>query len=1000
MTKFYLLLSRYLTVLLIFTAAVASAQSRTVSGKVTSADDGSGMPGVSIAEKGTSNGVISDAEGNYTISVGPNAILVFSFVGMATQEIVVGEQTNVSVIMQSDVTQLGEVVVVGYGQQEKRDVAGVVTAVNSRDFNRGAIVSPDQLIAGKVAGVQITTTSGEPGAGISIRVRGGTSINASNDPLIVIDGIPLDNAGSNAVRNPLNFLNPNDIETFTVLKDASAAAIYGSRAANGVIIITTKRGKSGTPKVTYDGWFSVGKVADRIDVFSPSEYRELVAGKSPSDLPLLGTANTDWQDQIYRTAYGQSHNVSLSGGNENTTFRVSVNNLTQEGTIKKSETQRTGLNVQLNSNFLDNALRTDFSFTGSQTNERFTPGVVGSALAFDPTQPVRLAGSPYGGYFEWANNLGTKNPVAELNMIKDRGRNTRGFGRFAVAYDLPWVKGLTANVNLGFDVANGYRKSFRPNNLRSQANDLDNLRGEIYYQNPMRHSELMEMYATYKKELPGIQSLLEVTGGYSYQDFSAEFPAIVADSLRTNQYGYDNFTIAKNYNAFNSIQESRLISFYGRVNYIFKEKYIFNASIRRDGSSRFGPESRWGIFPAVAAAWRVIDESFFTNLTSMFSDLKLRVSYGINGNQDFGNYLYLPTYTEGDNFTQYQFGTELINTIRPNGYDSELQWEETKSLNIGLDFGVLNGRISGAIEFYNKRTDELLFNTTAPAGSNLTNRILTNIGAVQNQGVELTLNAQVFSGPGLNWTVGFNAAYNKNKIKTLDGNEDPNFVGIPTGNISGGVGNQVQILSVGSPVNSFYVYKHKMQNGKPLVDGVDHNEDGLINGLDMYVDQDGSGTITEADLVKYKQPAPKVLLGITSNLNYKAFDLAFTMRANLGNYVYNNNASNTANYSRISELVTQNVMTSVLETNFTQPQYFSDYYVENASFLKMDNITLGYSFNDFLTRTKMNARLYATVQNAFMITKYSGIDPEVNGGIDNNIYPRARTFILGVNIGF
>lgn len=958
------------------------------------------MPGVSVAEKGTSNGVISDADGNYTITVGPNAVLAFSFVGMTTQEVVVGEQTNVSVSLVSDVTQLTEVVVVGYGEQERRNVAGVVTAVNSRDFNKGAIVSPDQLIAGKVAGVQITTNSGEPGAGVNIRIRGGTSINASNDPLIVIDNIPIDNAGSNAVRNPLNFLNPNDIETFTVLKDASAAAIYGSRAANGVIIITTKRGKAGVPKVTYDGWFSVGTIADRIDVFSANEYRELVAGKTPSDLSLLGDANTDWQDQIYRTAYGQSHNIALSGGNENTTFRLAVNNLTQEGTIRTSRTQRTGVNIAINSNFLDKSLRTDFNFTGSQTNERFSPGVVGTALTFDPTQPIYDEDSPYGGYFEWANNLGTKNPVAELNMIKDRGRNTRGFGNFAVAYDLPFIKGLTANANLSFDLANGYRKSFRPNNLRNQANDLANLRGEIYYQNPIRHSEVLEFFGSYKKDLESIESSIEVTAGYSYQDFSAEFPAIVADSLRTNQYGYDNFTIANNYNAFNSIQESRLISFYGRLNYIYKEKYILNASIRRDGSSRFGPQNRWGIFPAVAFAWRVIDESFLAPLKGTLSDLKFRISYGVNGNQDFGNYLYLPTYTEGDNFTQYQFGTELINTIRPNGYDSELQWEETKSLNIGLDWGVMNGKITGSIEYYNKQTDKLLFNTTAPAGSNLTNRILTNIGAIQNQGVELTVNASVLSGPDLNWNVGFNAAYNTNEITTLDGNEDPGFVGLLTGGISGGVGNTVQILSIGSPVNAFYVYEHKHRGGKPIPDGVDANEDGTANDLDMYVDQDGNGAIDEGDLVKYKQPAPKVILGLSSTLSYKSFDLNFTLRAHLGNYVYNNNASVAANYDRISELVTQNVLTSVLETNFTRPQYFSDYYVENASFLKMDNITLGYNLNNVLNKTRLTARVYGTVQNAFILTKYSGLDPEVNGGIDNNIYPRSRTFILGISLGF
>jgi TonB-linked SusC/RagA family outer membrane protein len=958
------------------------------------------------------NGTVSDADGNYSISAQENATLVFSFVGFTSQEIPIEGKSSIDIVLRSDVLALNEVVIVGYGQQEKKDVTGVVSAVSSKDFNKGAIVSPDVLIAGKVAGVQITPASGEPGVDATIRIRGGTSINASNEPLFVIDGVPIDNASSNAVRNPLNFLNPNDIETFTVLKDASAAAIYGSRAANGVIIITTKKGTAGMPTVSYDGWYSVSQVANKLEVFTADEYRELVAGKSSGDLSLLGDANTDWQNEIFRTAVGRNHNISIAGGGENTTYRLSINDLRQEGTIKTSETKRTGFSLNISSAFLNKSLRTNFSLKGSQTNEQFSAGVVGSALAFDPTQPVYLENSPFGGYFEWENDLGSKNPVAELNMINDKGRNNRGIGNFTVAYDIPFVKGLTANVNFGFDMANGYRKTFRPNNLRSQANNLEKLRGEIYYQNPIRHSELMEIFGTYKKDLESIESSLEVTAGYSYQDFSAEFPAIVADSLRTNKYGPNNFTIAKNYNAFNSIQENRLISFYGRVNYSFKDRYILTASLRRDGSSRFGPENRWGIFPSAALAWRAIDESFLSGLTSTFTDLKLRVSYGVNGNQDFGNYLYLPTYTEGDNFTRYQFGNKLVNTVRPNGYDSELQWEETKSLNVGVDFGILNGRLNGSIEYYNKRTDELLFNTTAPAGSNLTNRILTNIGEIENQGVELSLDATIVSTSDLRWNVGFNGAYNKNKIVTLDGNEDPEFVGILTGGISGGVGNTIQILSVGSPVNAFYVYQHKMNGDKPLPDGVDYNEDGAINGLDIYVDQDNSGTIDEGDLVKYKQPAPKMIFGLTSNLNYKAFDLNFTLRSCLGSYVYNNNASNTANYSRISELVTQNVLTSVLETNFVQPQYFSDYYIENASFLKMDNITLGYSLNELLTKSKMKARIYATVQNVFTLTEYSGIDPEANSrtdnngvrtnniGIDNNIYPRSRTFVFGVSLGF
>jgi TonB-linked SusC/RagA family outer membrane protein len=1014
MSKFYLSLCRYLMVLLMLVSLTATAQNRTVKGKVTSGDDGSAVPGVNIQVKGSGAGTVTDADGNYAIDVNSGSVLVFSFVGYASQEIAVGNQSVIDVVLQSDVTALSEVVVVGYGQQEKKDVTGVVASVNNEAFNKGAIVSPDQLIVGKVAGVQITSNGGEPGGGSSIRIRGGTSFNNSgNEPLYVIDGVPVDNNGTQAGRNPLNFINPNDIESFTVLKDASAAAIYGSRAANGVIIITTKKGKAGGISVTYDGWYSSSQIAKKLDVFNADQFMEVMSMKAPGRINLLGYqvpsldspptdtlfASTNWQNKIYRTAPGRSHAITFSGGNENTTFRMSLNDMEQEGIIRTASTRRTGISLSVNSKLLNNSLTIDANIKGAQTNDRFNPGVIGSAMSFAPTQPVRdiggTYGTYYGGYWEWSQNLGTKNPVAELELVRDRARTNRVLGNVQIDYKIPVVEGLRANLNLGYDILNGYRKTFRPNNLRSEVSDItQDPRGTIYNEMPNKLNKLLEFYMAYNGAVSSLDLKYDVLAGYSWQDFSAEYPSFNADSLSTNIYGYNNPEVASFYRANNSIQENRLISFFGRGNVSWKDRYLLTLTLRRDGSSRFGPESKWGMFPSAAFAWRVLDESFAAPLQGIFSDLKLRIGYGVTGQQEgIGNYGYLPTYTQSNLLGQVQFGSEYFATIRPNGYDDFLQWEETASFNIGADFGVLDGRLSGSIEYYNKKTTDLLAEVTVPAGSNLTNRITTNVGGMRNSGVELSLDGVVISRNDLSWNLGFNVAFNRNKVEDVPGDYQ-------VGGISGGVGNNIQIIREGEVFRAFYVYKHKTgSNGKPLQDGVDHNADGVINLADMYEDTNDDGVVNDRDLRPYKQPAPKVLMGLTSSLRYKQFDLFFTVRANLGGYVYNNVASSTAYYNRvITEIVPQNMLTSVVKTNFNTPQFFSDYYVENASFLRMDNITLGYNYNKLPGNGR--ARIYATVQNPFIITDYSGLDPEVQDGIDNNVFPRSRTFIFGVSLSF
>ena len=988
-------------VAIIFSSNLIAQSTITVSGKVTDASDNMGLPGVSIQEKGTTKGGITDFDGNYSLAVQEGATLIFSYIGYVAQEIEVGNQTTINVAMEVDATELSEVLVIGYGQQEKGDVTGVVQAVDEKSFNKGAIVSPDQLITGKVAGVQITSNSGEPGGQTSIRIRGGTSINASNEPLYVIDGVPIDNSAHNpggfsGGRNPLNFLNPSDIETFTVLKDASATAIYGSRGANGVIIITTKRGDAGSKtKVTYDGYMSVANLASDIDVLNAEQFRNVVTAKSPSRLNNLGNADTNWFDESLQSALGQSHNLSITGGGENMGYRVSVGHMDLDGILKTSNTKRTSFSLNYNHSLLDDALTISTNIKTSLTKDRFAPNIVGAAYVFDPTQPVRDENSPWGGFFEFQNDLAPDNPVSSLTQTQDFGEAFRSIGNMEFEYKLPFVDGLSAKLNLGYDITNGNRERFQPSTLRGQS--VDN--GEIRTENYRRQNLLMDAYVNYKKELSSISSNFDVTLGYSYQDFTNRFPSFRAWELDTDIFGLNSTSPASEFTASTSIQENRLISFFGRVNYSLMDKYLLTVTMRRDGSSRFGEENRWGMFPSAALAWRVLDEDFAAPLTNIFSDLKLRVGYGITGNQEIGNYRFLATYTQGDAMSSYQFGDRFISTLRPNGYDAGLKWEETSSLNLGLDFGLLNGRITGAFEYYMKNTNDLLFNVAVASGANLTNIILTNIGEVQNNGVELTLDGVIIDKKDFDWNLGMNFAINRNEIRALDQINDPNFEGYATGGISGGVGNNIQILRVGEPVNSFYVYEHLLdENGKPLVDGVDHNGDGTIDLADMYRNINGDEIVNDNDKRPYNDPAPGLLFGLTSQMYYKNFDLSMTMRGSLGNEVYNNVASNNGYFNRVStEIVANNIHTSALVTGFNAPQYFSDYYIEDASFLRMDNITLGYTASQI---KNMNMRLYGTIQNLFVLTNYSGLDPETNNGIDNNLYPRSRTFILGVNVSF
>ncbi len=1002
--------SKWLLVILFLGTGSSLFAQRTITGTVTDQENGEPLIGANILVIGTSEGTVTDIDGSYSLTVpeGYNE-LQFSYTGYATQLVTLSASNILDVALRGGEV-LEEVVVIGYGTVKKEDATGVVAAISDKDFNRGAIVSPDQLISGKVAGVQISANSGEPGGQSTIRIRGGTSINASNEPLYVIDGVPIDNAGHNpggfqSGRNPLNFINPEDIETFTVLKDASATAIYGSRGANGVILITTKKGKAGqAPSISYNAWASVATDADRLQVLNAEEFRRVVTFYEPKNLELLQNANTDWQDEILRTAFGQNHSLSLTGGGSDFGYRASVGYLNQDGIIESANTERTNFALNYNHRLFDESLKINFNVKGAFTNDQISQnGAIGTAISYNPTLPVRDPGSPFGGFFEYPLTVANAgdNPVSTLSQTQDFAQNFRGLGNIEIDYQLPFLEGLSAKLNLGFDIFTGERSLFLPTTIRSQALNGENA-GTARLERFTRQSSLLESYLTYNRFLESLNSNLTFTAGYSYQDFNNEFPSFVATGLPSNFFGTDNPAGANRTVAGNSVIENRLISFFGRVNYDLANKYLFTFTFRRDGSSRFGPESRWGNFPSAAFGWKIMEEPFMEGLSrGVLSNAKIRLGWGITGNQEIGEYNYLPRYSQGDALVQYQFGDQYVTTIRPQAFDPGLQWEQTETYNLGLDLEFLQGRFNAAIDLYQKKTTELLFNVTVPAGTNLANQVLTNIGSLENRGVELVLDGFVIDSDEFDWNIGFNIAYNQNKVLETIGSTGDDFLGIRVGGISGGVGNTIQILREDNPVNAFFVYQHiRDANGNPRNDLTDYNDDGRADNLDMYVDQNGDGIINESDRVISEQPAPQFLYGLTSSMSYKNFDLSFTLRASTGNFVYNNVLSSGSAVQNVTNLSAPptNILARGLLTDFREPQFLSDFYVEDASFLRLDNITLGYNLANVFNR--MNARLYVTGQNLFVLTNYTGLDPEIPNGIDNNIFPRAQTVLFGLNLNF
>jgi iron complex outermembrane receptor protein len=910
-----------------------------------------------------------------------------------------GQATDVEVLMTIAPLELDPLVAVGYGELERTTNTGVVTEVPEEVFNTGRVVAAEELIKGKVAGVQVTEANGgEPGGGVSVRIRGGTSVNASNEPLYVVDGVPLEvGGGLSAGRNPLNFLNPDDIVSFTVLKDASATAIYGSRGANGVVLIETSAGKqaAGQPTLfSYRGNVSGSQITNTPDILNYYQFRDAVAAQNPDVLPLLGTANNNWYDRVTRTGFGQDHTISVSGGGDKNNFRVSAGFLDQEGTVEKTGVSRATINLGYNQLLFDDKLSLRANVLGSRTEDQFTGArVIGAATNMAPSQPVFDANSPYGGYFEWDDPLGTNNPVGELNLVYDEGVTYRSVGNVTGEYFLPFIEGLSATGRFGYITTNSERKFFAPSIAKFQ-NEGGQL-GTVWRNNPSEFSWLGDAFLTYARNWQ--KHALNVTGGYSYQQWEFNNPYLEAQQLSTDLLGPDGIPASGFQRVTLNVEENKLASWFGRANYTLLDRYTLTATVRADGSSRFGEDNRWGTFPSFAAAWRISEEPFMGGDT--FSDLRLRGSWGKNGNQAFANYQQYKTYVFGENTAQSQFGDEFVPTVRPSAVDPNIKWEETESWNIGLDYGFNNNRFWGSIEYYDKNTTDLIFDVIVAGGTNLSNVVTTNVGEMNNKGVEFTLNAGLVEGPvdGFSWDANFNAAYNKNelvKINPFAGGSERILAGEA---ISGGVGSFIQVLEPGQAVNSFFVYEHKLgADGLPIY--ADVNGDGTINEQDLYVDRNGDGNINQDDRAAYKNPAPDWIFGHTSLMRWGKFDFSFTLLANIGNYVYNNVASSTGFYDQLRDAAApSNLHASALETGFQSPQYFSDYYVEDASFLRMQNIELGYTFS----RALNGIRVYGVVQNAFTITGYSGVDPTAStNGIDNNRYPRTRTFTGGISVNF
>lgn len=949
-----------------------------VTGVVTEKGTKTTLLGVNVIIKGTTTGTTTDFDGTYQLKVTNGQTIEFTYVGYKSQTVLYSGQATINVALEEDASKLDEVIVVGYGSAVKKDVTGSVESVTSDDFNSGAIISPEQLIAGKTAGVQVTPPSGAPGSGSAIKIRGGvSSLSASSSPLIVIDGVPLDQGNSG-----LNYINANDIESFTILKDASAASIYGSRATGGVILITTKTGKSGQPfNFNINHYSSVGDNFNDVDVLTSTQFRDLVnANGNATQIGQLGNTSTDWQDEIYRGSLTADTNVTVSGGFDNSSYRASIGYVTQEGTLRNSKVDRWTGSVKFIQRLLNDDLKLEVNALGALIEDTFAnTGAIGAAVSFDPTQSVFDPTSPFGGYTENLNNDGmintiaVRNPVGLLEQNSNVADSKRSTGSLKVDYTLPFFRDIKLTAVGGYD----YFEVEGNTSIPAEAASNFNQEGVTGTYSTLNRSKLIDVYANYKKTFESIKTTVNVTAGHSFQRF-----------YRSN--GSETTTGVGVTNSNRSIGENSLESYFGRVNFDHDGKYLLTLNVRNDKSSRLNPADRSDYFGGASFGWNIIDENFMKD-SKVFSQLKLRIGYGETGQQEFGeDYGYLPRYTTGDGRVQYQFGynpdgsPRFVTTIRPEEYDENLRWERSKTLNIGLDFGFFNDRLTGSVEVYERKVEDLINFISVPAGTNLSNQLFTNVGNLENRGLEVSLNATIVENENFSWNTNFNVSFFENEITKLFLTDDPTSPGSPTGGIAGGVGNTIQINSVGHEVNSFYVFKQIYDTQGAPIEGA-------------YVDINADGVVDQEDRYRYKSPNADAVMGFSSNMQYGNFDFSFTMRASIGNYAYNNVASNTGNVAALFGANSiNNVNSSILDTGFQNPQLFSDYYVQDASFLKLDNLTFGYTIENIFKDARM--RVYVAGQNLFTITDYDGLDPEISGGIDNNFYPRSRNILMGLNL--
>ena len=983
--------SRFFALLLAGVLSVASlsaqAQNRTIKGCITDANNKEPLMGATITLDGGKTGAVTDLDGNYTLVVpaGTKQITV-SYIGYIAKTVQLnGDVINIT--LDSNDRQLGEVVVVGYGTARKSDLTGSVATVSAKDFNKGSISSPEQLINGKVSGVQIMSNSGSASAGSTIRVRGGASLNASNDPLIVLDGVPLEHGGiSGNSDNFLSMINPADIESMTVLKDASSTAIYGSRASNGVIIITTKKGQQGGVKVNFNTTNSIQTRAQMVEMLSRDQFVNVINQYgTDNQKSLLGDANTDWNDEVYRTAFGTDNNLSVSGSmGKWLPFRVSVGYFNQSGLVRKDNVERWTGNVVLTPSFFQDHLKLTINAKGTLNNNSFNNGgAVWAAATFNPTIPVYSGNNSYGGFNEaldadgYPVNAGVRNPRGLVDLYDSKSKVSRFIGSMDVDYKVHFLPELKFHATVGADYAKGDGTIYVPGYAAQAFNKDESLSGSDYKYGPQKNeNRLLTLYANYAKYFDELKSNVDLTAGYDYQYWKSTTPLYYTKSGA----GTTLSTVKA------SDYRHVMLSYYGRLNYSFDGKYLLTATVRRDASSRFSKDTRWGTFPSVALGWTLTEEPWLKD-NKVLSNLKLRASYGVTGQQEgIGNYNYLPVYTSSVTGAEALINGQYIKTYRPEAYVENLKWETTSSWNFGVAFGFLKGRLTGAVDFYTRKTKDLLASVPTAAGTNFSKTILTNVGNVDSKGVEVSLNATPIQTKDWEWNLSYNFTWQNMKVKNLSLTKGGNQTNVKVGPSIDAY--QFQVLTEGYEPYMFYVY-HQLYNretGKP------------IEGA--YADLNKDGEINEADLYRYHSPAPKYIMGLSTSLRYKQLTLGMSFRANIGNYVYNGMAMNAGAWETVSYNNSQlnNLNASFLKTGFKTRQYLSDYYVENASFLKLDNLSLSYNVGKISKWASLTVS--AMVQNVFTITGYSGADPEEPNGMDNSFYPRPRTYSLSLGLQF